>query len=45
MFFGLIGRIGCAIVLLILGAVGFATKDHWIPMVKPHLPPIIQSVL
>lgn len=45
MFFGLIGRIGCAILLLLIGAVGYATKDTWIPKVKPHLPPIIQRVL
>lgn len=45
MFFGLLGRIGCAILLLVIGAVGFATKDYWIPRVKPLLPPIIQSVL
>lgn len=45
MFFGLIGRIGCAIILLIAGAVGYATKDIWIPKVKPHLPPIVQEFL
>jgi hypothetical protein len=45
MFFGLIGRIGCAILLILIGAVGFATKDAWLPKVKPHLPPIIQRAL
>lgn len=45
MFFGLIGRLGCAIILLIAGAAGYATKDLWIPKVKPHLPPIVQRVL
>ncbi len=42
---GLIGRIGCAIVLIAIGAIGFATKDLWLPKVKPHLPPAVQRVL
>lgn len=45
MFFGLIGRIGCAILLIVIGAVGFATKDRWIPKVKPHLPAAVQRML
>lgn len=45
MFFGLIRRIGCAILLLIIGAAGYATKDRWLPKVKPHLPPIVQRLL
>jgi hypothetical protein len=45
MFFGLIGRIGCALILLVAGAVGYATKDLWIPKVKPHLPPMVQEWL
>lgn len=45
MLFGLIGRIGCAILLILIGAVGFATKDKWIPKVKPRLPPIVQEWL
>jgi hypothetical protein len=45
MFFGLIGRIGCAIFFLIAGAVGYATKDLWIQQLKPHLPPIVQELL
>jgi hypothetical protein len=45
MIFGLIGRIGCAILLIVTGAVGFATKDLWLPKVKPHLPAIVQEWL
>lgn len=45
MLFSLIGRIGCAILLILLGAVGFATKQHWIPLVKPHLPLLLQGWL
>jgi hypothetical protein len=43
--FSLVRRIGCSIVLLIVGAAAYATKDLWIPKVKPHLPPAIQRML
>ena len=45
MIFGLIGRIGCAVFFILLGAVGFATKDIWIPKVKPHLPIMVREWL
>lgn len=32
--FGCIGRIGCGLLLLILGAVGWAYRDTWVPKVK-----------
>lgn len=32
--FGCIGRIGCGLLLLILGAVGWAYRDVWVPKVK-----------
>jgi len=35
--FGCFGRIGCAIVLLILGAVGWHFRDRWLPAVKKRL--------
>jgi hypothetical protein len=31
------GRIGCAIVFLILGAVGWHFRDRWLPLVKRKL--------
>ena len=35
--FGCVGRIGCAIILLILGAVGWHFRDKWLPLVKEKL--------
>jgi hypothetical protein len=35
--FGCVGRIGCAIVLLVLGAAGWHFRDEWLPMVKKKL--------
>ena len=32
--FGCAGRIGCAIVLLVLGAVGWHYRAKWVPKVK-----------
>lgn len=32
--FGCLGRIGCGLLLIILGAVGWAYRDVWVPMVK-----------
>lgn len=37
MLFGCVGRIGCAIVLLILGALGWHFRDRWLPEVKKRL--------
>lgn len=35
--FGCAGRIGCAIVLLILGAVGWHYRAKWMPKVKEFI--------
>ena len=35
--FGCVGRIGCAIVFLILGAVGWHFRAKWLPLVKKKL--------
>lgn len=36
--FGCLGRIGCGLFLIILGAAGWATKDRWWPEVRRRLP-------
>ncbi len=35
--FGLVRRIGCAIILLIAGAALWHFRDHWLPAVKERL--------
>ncbi len=35
--FGCVGRIGCAFLFLILGAVGWHFRDKWLPLVKKKL--------
>jgi hypothetical protein len=32
--FGCLGRIGCGLLLILLGAVGYATRDKWVPKVR-----------
>ncbi|MFZ9898510.1 MAG: hypothetical protein ACO3F5_03625 [Gemmatimonadaceae bacterium] len=36
--FGCLGRIGCGLFLIVLGAAGWATKDRWWPEVRRRLP-------
>ena len=36
--FGCLGRIGCGLFLILLGATGWATKDRWWPEVRRRLP-------
>lgn len=35
--FGCVGRIGCAVILLILGAVGWHYRALWLPKVKVYI--------
>ena len=35
--FGLVRRIGCSILLLIIGAVAWQYRDKWLPQVKKKL--------
>ena len=36
--FGCLGRLGCGLLLIVLGAAGWATKDRWWPEVRRRLP-------
>lgn len=42
--FGCLGRIGCGLLLIVLGAVGWATRDRWWPEVRRRLPIEVPAV-
>lgn len=42
--FGCLSRIGCGLLLIVLGAVGWATKDRWWPEVRRRLPIEVPAV-
>jgi len=43
--FGCVGRIGCGLLLILLGALGWAFRDAWMPKVKELLAERVPAIV